>query len=120
MTKPTNADDKKPLTLDEDDVTEVENTSRRSAIARVGAIVASAIFGAAVLTPSEAEACNRVTGRTNSDPSDGVNRGRNGITDADPGDGAQCGRGRARRGRRSCTDSDSGAGGDRPGRGRNC
>lgn len=95
-----------PLSLDDSDIVEVERPSRRSAIARVGALVASAVFGAAALTPGEAEACRRRTGRTDSDPNDGVNRGRTGLTDSDSGDEAQCGRGSRSRGRRRCTDSD--------------
>lgn len=113
-------------TLTDDDIVEVERPNRRSALAAIGASVA-AVFGATVLAPSEAEACRRRTGRTDSDPSDGVGRGHTGLTDSDSGDEAQCGRGnryvapRVRSRRRSgCTDSDSGPGADGVGQGRFC
>ncbi len=108
-------------TLTDDDIVEVERPNRRSALAAIGASVA-AVFGATVLAPSEAEACRRRTGRTDSDPSDGVGRGHTGLTDSDSGDEAGCGRGRryvAPR-RSGCTDSDRGPGQDSPGRGRFC
>ncbi|MFO0628616.1 MAG: hypothetical protein U0325_23785 [Polyangiales bacterium] len=115
-----------PPTLTDDDIVEVERPNRRSALAAIGASVA-AVFGATVLAPSEAEACRRRTGRTDSDPSDGVGRGHTGLTDSDSGDEAQCGRGsryvapRVRYRRRSgCTDSDSGPGADGVGQGRFC
>jgi hypothetical protein len=104
-------------TLDDNDIEEVAQPTRRSALATVGAALAGAVFGAAVLTPSEAAACNRRTNRTDSDPSDGVGRGRTGLTDSDAGgaaDSPNCGRrgaGGGRR-RRTCTDQDSGAGSD--------
>jgi hypothetical protein len=72
-------------TLDDNDIEEVAQPTRRSALATVGAALAGAVFGAAVLTPGEAAACNRRTGRTDSDPSDGVGRGRTGLTDSDAG-----------------------------------
>lgn len=104
-----------PTTLDDSDIEDVSTPTRRSALASVGAVIAGAVFGAAVLTPKESEACRRRTGRTDSDPSDGVGRGHTGVTDSDSGDEANCGRGRGRRGRvRRCTDSDSGAGSDPP------
>lgn len=104
-----------PNTLDDQDIVELEPTTRRSALAGVGAFIATAVFGATVLAPAESEACRRRTGRTDSDPSDGVGRGRTGLTDSDSGDQANCGRGsRGRRRRRTCTDSDSGAGSDPP------
>lgn len=113
-----------PKTLELSDIEEVERPSRRTALSTVGALLATAVFGAAVTAPSEAEACQRRTGRTDSDPSDGVNHGRTGLTDADSGDAAQCGRGGRRGGggrrRRSCTDRDSGPGADQPGQGRHC
>lgn len=109
-----------PMTLSDDDIVEVSRPSRRSAITRVGAFVAAAVFGATALTPGEAEACRRRTGRTDSDPSDGVNRGRTGLTDQDSGDEAQCGRGSRSRSRRRCTDSDSGPGADGVNHGRHC
>jgi hypothetical protein len=115
-----------PPTLTDDDIVEVERPNRRSALAAIGASVA-AVFGATVLAPSEAEACRRRTGRTDSDPSDGVGRGHTGLTDSDSGDEAACGRGsryvapRIRTRRRSgCTDSDSGPGADGVGQGRFC
>lgn len=113
-------------TLTDDDIVEVERPNRRSALAAIGASVA-AVFGATLLAPSEAEACRRRTGRTDSDPSDGVGRGHTGVNDADSGDEAGCGRGgryvapRVRYRRRSgCTDSDSGPGADGVGQGRFC
>ena len=63
-------------TLDDNDIEEVAQPTRRSALATVGAVLTGAVFGAAVLTPGEAEACNRRTGRTDSDPNDGAGRGR--------------------------------------------
>lgn len=115
-----------PPTLSDDDIVEVERPNRRSALTAIGASVA-AVFGATVLMPGEAEACRRRTGRTDSDPSDGVGRGHTGLSDADAGDEAGCGRGRGRYvapriqyRRRGCTDSDSGPGADSPGRGRFC
>lgn len=113
-----------PPTLNDDDIVEVERPSRRSALAAIGASVA-AIFGATVLLPGEAEACRRRTGRTDSDPSDGVGRGHTRMTDSDSGDEAGCGRGRRYvaprvRRRRGCTDSDRGPGQDGVGRGRFC
>jgi len=104
-------------TLNDNDIVEVERPNRRSALGVIGASVA-AVFGAAVLAPSEAEACRRQTNRTDSDPNDGVNHGHTGINDADSGDEAGCG-GRSAP-RRGCTDSDSGPGQDGPGRGRFC
>ncbi len=101
-----------PATLDDSDIEEVASPTRRSAIAAVGAAVAGAVFGATLLTPGEAKACPQRTGRTDSDPNDGVNRGRTNITDSDPSDGVNCGRGRRRA--RTCTDSDSGNGSDPP------
>jgi hypothetical protein len=101
-----------PNTLEDGDIQDVSNPTRRSALASVGAVVAGAVFGAAVLSPSEAKACPQRTGRTDSDPSDGAGRGRTNVTDADPSDGANCGRGRGRR--RTCTDQDSGNGSDPP------
>ncbi len=112
-------------TLTDDDIVEVERPNRRSALAAIGASVA-AVFGATVLAPSEAEACRRRTGRTDSDPSDGVGRGHTGINDADSGDEAGCGRGsryvapRVRTRRSGCTDSDRGPGQDGVGQGRFC
>ena len=102
-----------PATLDDSDIEDVSTPTRRSALASVGAVIASAVFGAAVLTPKESEACRRRTGRTDSDPSDGVGRGHTGVTDSDSGDEANCGRGRRGR-RRTCTDQDSGQGSDPP------
>ncbi|MBI5517335.1 MAG: hypothetical protein HY909_26415 [Deltaproteobacteria bacterium] len=107
---------KTPKSLDPEDIEEVPQVNRRSALASVGALLAGAVFGAGVLAPSEAEACRRRTGRTDRDPSDGVGRGHTGLTDGDSGDEAGCGRGRRVR-RRRCTDSDPR---DRPGRGVNC
>jgi len=106
-------------TLDDNDIEEVAKPTRRSALGTVGAVLAGAVFGATALTPGEAEACNRRTGRTDSDPSDGVGRGRTGLTDSDSGDQAQCGRrgaggGGGGRRRRTCTDQDSGQGSDPP------
>lgn len=102
-------------TLNDDDIEEVSSPTRRSALAAVGAALAGAVFGAAVLLPREAKACPNRTGRTDSDPSDGVGRGHTGFTDADPSDGVNCGRGRRARGRvRRCTDQDAGAGSDPP------
>jgi len=101
-----------PNTLEDSDIVEVSSPTRRSALASVGAVIAGAVFGAAVLAPGEAKACPQRTGRTDSDPSDGAGRGRTNVTDADPSDGANCGRGRARR--RTCTDQDSGNGSDPP------
>ena len=98
-------------TLDDSDIEDVSNPTRRSAIASVGAVIAGAVFGAAVLSPGEAKACPQRTGRTDSDPSDGVNRGRTNVTDSDPSDGVNCGRGRRTR---TCTDQDSGQGSDPP------
>lgn len=114
-----------PPTLSDDDIVEVERPNRRSALAAIGASIA-AVFGATVLMPGEAEACRRRTGRTDSDPSDGVGRGHTRLTDADSGDEAGCGRGRRYvppprfRRRSGCTDSDRGPGQDRPGMGRFC
>lgn len=114
-----------PPTLTDDDIVEVERPNRRSALAAIGASVA-AVFGATVLAPSEAEACRRRTGRTDSDPSDGVGRGHTGLTDSDSGDEAACGRGsryvapRGRTRRSGCTDTDSGPGQDGAGQGRFC
>ena len=114
------------LTLTADDITDGPSVGRRSALAAVGALVGAAV-GVVVLAPSEAEACRRQTGRTDSDSgngADGVNRGHTGMTDSDSGDEANCGRGRGGRAapRRSgnCTDSDSGNGADGAGHGRNC
>lgn len=101
-----------PNTLEDSDIVDVSAPTRRSALASVGAVIAGAVFGAAVLAPGEAKACPQRTGRTDSDPSDGAGRGRTNVTDADPSDGANCGRGRARR--RTCTDQDSGNGSDPP------
>jgi hypothetical protein len=107
-------------TLDDNDIEEVAKPTRRSALGTVGAVLAGAVFGATALTPGEAEACSRRTGRTDSDPSDGVNRGRTGLTDSDAGRGADspgCGRRGAGGGggrRRTCTDQDSGQGSDPP------
>lgn len=111
--------------LNPEDIEEVPTTSRRSALAAVGGMVAAAVTGAVVLTPSEAEACRRRTGRTDSDPQDGVGRGRTGLTDSDSGDESQCGRGGRgyrviRTRRRGCTDSDGGRFADGVGRGRHC
>ncbi|MBL8603318.1 MAG: hypothetical protein JNK72_15445 [Myxococcales bacterium] len=112
---------KAPRSLDDADITtESTPSTRRSALAVVGAAIATAVFGAVVATPSEAEACRRRTGVTDRDPSDGVGRGHTGLTDSDSGDEARCGRGSTRRVRRSCTDSDGGRYADRPGRGRRC
>ncbi len=110
--------------LDAGDIEDVATTSRRSALAAVGATVA-AVTGAVLLSPSEAEACRRRTGRTDSDPQDGYGRGRTGLTDSDSGDESQCGRGGGgyrvvRPRRRSCTDSDGGRFADGVGRGRHC
>jgi len=101
-------------TLDDSDIEEVAQPTRRSALTSVGAALAGAVFGAAVLAPGEAKACANRTGRTDSDPSDGVGRGRSGITDSDPSDGVNCGRGRRGGRRRTCTDQDSGQGSDPP------
>jgi hypothetical protein len=127
MTKHTKADEPKPLSLSDDDVTDVERTTRRGALAKVGALFAGAVFGAAALSTKTAEACDRVTGRTDSDSGasgDSPNHGRTNVTDSDPQDGASCGRGSRARGRtsrpRSCTDSDSGPRADGAGRGRRC
>jgi hypothetical protein len=117
--------DKKPegqKSLEMSDIEEIDAPSRRSALSTVGALIATAVFGAAVSAPSESEACPRRTGRTDSDPSDGVNRGRTGITDSDTGrraDSPQCGR-RSAPAARGCTDSDTGSGADTPGHGRHC
>lgn len=117
------SDKKVSKSLDPNDIEEVELPSRRSALATVGSLIATAVFGAAVSAPSEAEACRRRTGITDRDPSDGVGRGRTGLTDSDSGDEAQCGRGgggRMRPPRRRCTDSDTGRRMDGVGRGRHC
>lgn len=113
---------KNSKSLDPNDIEEVELPSRRSALATVGSLIATAVFGAAISAPSEAEACRRRTGITDRDPSDGVGRGRTGLTDRDSGDEAQCGRGaaRVRPSRRRCTDSDTGRRMDGVGRGRHC
>jgi hypothetical protein len=117
MTQKSDPSVSSPRSLDDSDIEDVAQPSRRSALAAVGAAVAGAVFGAVMLSPSEAEACRRRTGRTDADPQDGAGRGRTGLTDSDSGDEAQCGRGggsRARNRRRTCTDSDSGAGSDPP------
>ena len=139
--------EKKPITLDPSDITEVPTVHRRSALASIGALIGAAI-GVVLLKPEDAEACRRRTGRTDSDGgryADGVGRGHTGLTDSDSGDESNCGRGggrraiaprRGRTGRtdsdpsdgvgrgrgapRSCTDSDSGSYADGAGRGRNC
>ena len=119
--------EKKPITLDPDDITEVPSVHRRSAIASIGALIGAAI-GVIVLKPEDAEACRRRTGRTDSDGgsnADGVSRGHTGLTDADSGDESNCGRGGGRRPvnrvrARGCTDSDSGRYADGVGRGRRC
>lgn len=110
-----------PPTLTDEDIVATERPSRRSAIAAIGASVA-AVFGATLLRTEDAEACRRRTGRTDSDPSDGVGRGHTGLTDSDSGDEAGCGRGRRvfRRRRSGCTDSDAGPGADGVGYGRFC
>jgi hypothetical protein len=120
--------EKKPITLDPDDITEVPSVHRRSALASIGALIGAAI-GIVVLKPEDAEACRRRTGRTDSDGgryADGVGRGHTGLTDSDSGDESNCGRGRGggggrpiRRGR-GCTDSDGGRYADGVGRGRRC
>lgn len=118
--------EKKPITLDADDITEVPSTNRRSALASIGALLGAAI-GVVVLKPEDAEACRRRTGRTDSDGgqyADGVGRGHTGITDSDSGDESNCGRGRGgrvvRSRRRGCTDSDTGRYADGVGQGRHC
>lgn len=119
-----------PRSLDDADIT-TDNTpsTRRSALAVVGAAIAAAVFGAVTTAPSEAEACRRRTGITDSDGgryADGVGRGHTGLTDSDSGDEARCGRGGGGGGRtvyrrrRSCTDSDGGRFADGVGRGRHC
>lgn len=120
--------EKKPITLDPDDITEVPSVHRRSALASIGALIGAAI-GVVMLKPEDAEACRRRTGRTDSDGgsyADGVGRGHTGITDSDSGDESRCGRGGGRRGvvtrrrRRRCTDSDGGRNADGVNRGRHC
>jgi hypothetical protein len=116
--------EKKPISLDPDDITEVPSSNRRSALASIGALVGAAI-GIVVLKPEDAEACRRRTGRTDSDGgpnADGMNRGHTGVTDSDSGDESNCGRGGGRvvRSRRGCTDTDSGRYADGVGRGRHC
>ncbi|MBK6533646.1 MAG: hypothetical protein IPF99_29885 [Deltaproteobacteria bacterium] len=135
--------EKKPITLDPSDITEVPTVHRRSALASIGALIGAAI-GVVVLKPEDAEACRRRTGRTDSDGgryADGVGRGHTGLTDSDSGDESNCGRGGGGRGgapwprRRTphcpapwrgradgshCTDSDSGRYADGAGRGRRC
>ncbi|MDB4932520.1 MAG: hypothetical protein JWM10_5004 [Myxococcaceae bacterium] len=119
--------EKKPITLDPDDITEVPSANRRSALASIGALLGAAI-GVVVLKPEDAEACRRRTGRTDSDGgqyADGVNRGHTGVTDSDSGDESNCGRGGGRVGRvvrtrRGCTDSDTGRYADGVNRGRHC
>ncbi|MBI5517333.1 MAG: hypothetical protein HY909_26405 [Deltaproteobacteria bacterium] len=96
-----------------EDIEDAPKVNRRSALTSVGAVLAGAVFGGAVLAPSEAQACRRRTGRTDADPSDGAGRGRTGVSDSDSGDEAGCGRGPRRR----CSDSDSS---DRPGEGVRC
>lgn len=119
---------KKQLTLDPSDITEVAAVPRRSALASIGALIGAAI-GVVTLAPEDAEACRRRTGRTDSDPSDGVGRGHTGLTDSDSGDESNCGRGggggggrvRYRAPRRArCTDSDGGRNADGVNRGRHC
>ena len=74
-----------PNTLEDSDIVDVSAPTRRSALASVGAVIAGAVFGAAVLAPGEAKACPQRTGRTDSDPSDGAGRGRTGHSDRDSG-----------------------------------
>lgn len=118
--------EKKPITLDPSDITEVPTVHRRSALASIGALIGAAI-GVVLLKPEDAEACRRRTGRTDSDGgryADGAGRGHTGLTDSDSGDESNCGRGGGgrRRGRvrrnTGVTDSDSGPGADGVGRGR--
>lgn len=117
--------EKKPITLDPSDITEVPTVHRRSALASIGALIGAAI-GVVLLKPEDAEACRRRTGRTDSDGgpnADGAGRGHTGLTDSDSGDESNCGRGggrrgRVRRGRSGATDSDSGPGADGVGQGR--
>lgn len=115
--------EKKPITLDPSDITEVPTVHRRSALASIGALIGAAI-GVVVLKPEDAEACRRRTGRTDSDGgryADGAGRGHTGLTDSDSGDESNCGRGgggRRRGGRTGITDSDSGRYADGAGRGR--
>jgi hypothetical protein len=122
-------DEEQLLTLSDDDIVEAPETDRRGAmrflgIAALGAAVA-AFFGNT--QEAEAQRC------TDSDPNDGVGRGRRcapryrtGITDRDPNDGVGAGRGYRRPVyrrpvyRRRCTDSDSGSYADPGGRGRHC
>lgn len=134
MSEPRDPKPETKPTLDDGDIDDVARPTRRSAVARVGAL-AAAVFGVAVAAPRESAACNRRTGRTDSDPSDGVNFGHTNLTDQDPTDEARCGRGARTRSSRPrtprtpptpppprapCTDSDSAPNGDRPGRGRHC
>ena len=118
--------EKKPITLDPADITELPSVHRRSALASIGVAIGAAI-GVVVLKPEDAEACRRRTGRTDSDGgryADGAGRGHTGLTDSDSGDESNCGRGGGgrrgggRRGRTGATDSDSGPGADGVGHGR--
>ena len=115
------ASEKKTISLDPADITEVPSVHRRSALASIGALIGAAI-GVVVLKPEDAEACRRRTGRTDSDGgryADGAGRGHTGLTDSDSGDESNCGRGRRGSSRRSgTTDSDSGPNADGAGQGR--
>ena len=98
-------------TLDDNDIGDVSLPTRRSAPDLGGRRPRGGRVRRRRARARRGEGLSNRTGRTDSDPSDGVGRGRSGITDSDPSDGVSCGRGR-RGGRRTCTDQDSGRGSD--------
>lgn len=120
--------EKKTISLEPGDITEVPSMHRRSALGSIGAAIGAAL-SVIILRPETAEACQRTTGRTDSDSgnnADSPNHGHTGQTDADSGDESRCGRGGGGRstGRRTrsrqtgITDSDSGPNADGAGHGR--